>query len=101
MIGHRAQLQKQIAVMETCNLSDKPWQMVGEVTDHTRPVNSLLEEDLDFEQMSRPQPVITEEKTRSLEDVIKQRVIDEVRASLNCSDGVFSGLGMSEECNIC
>lgn len=72
------QLQKQIASIESANLSDKPWQMVGEVTDHSRPVNSLLEEDVEFERVTRPQPVITEEKTQSLEDVIRQRVIDEV-----------------------
>ena len=74
-----SQLTAQITLIESANLSDKPWQMIGEATDHTRPVNSLLEEDLDFEQMSRPAPVITEEKTRSLEDIVKQRIVDEVR----------------------
>lgn len=35
-----------------------------------------MEEDLDFEQVSKVVPVITEEGVKSLEDLIKKRIID-------------------------
>lgn len=70
-------LQKRIVVLEDANLAKKSWQMGGETTAKKRPLNSLLEEDLSFDHMSRPPPVITEETTKSLEDTIKQRILDE------------------------
>jgi U3 small nucleolar RNA-associated protein MPP10 len=51
------------------------------VTAAKRPVNSALEVDLDFEHNVRPAPVITEEVTASLEELIKKRIID---VSLSC-----------------
>jgi len=47
-----------------------------QVTDASRPKNSALEVDLDFEHNMRPAPVITEEVTATLEDMIKNRIIE-------------------------
>jgi len=70
-------LQKKIQTLEENALSDKPWQMSGEAAAPVRPENSLLAEDLDFVSGVRAAPVITEEVTKTLEDIIRQRIKDE------------------------
>lgn len=47
-----------------------------QVTAAKRPKNSALEVDLDFEHNVRPPPVITEEVTASLEDLIQKRILE-------------------------
>ncbi|XP_048595507.1 U3 small nucleolar ribonucleoprotein protein MPP10-like isoform X1 [Brassica napus] len=69
-------VQSKIEQMEKANLDPKHWTMQGEVTATKRPKNSALEVDLDFEHNARPPPVITEEVTASLEDMIKSRIIE-------------------------
>ncbi|XP_074286823.1 M phase phosphoprotein 10-like [Silene latifolia] len=70
----RKKLQAKIKLMEEANLAAKDWTMKGEVTASKRPRDSALEVDLDFEHNLRPPPVITEEVTTSLEDIIKKRI---------------------------
>jgi U3 small nucleolar RNA-associated protein MPP10 len=72
----QARLQKTITALEEENISEKPWMLRGEVTAQHRPVNSLLEHDIDFEHVGRAAPVITEEVTESIENIIKQRIKD-------------------------
>ncbi|XP_071424784.1 U3 small nucleolar ribonucleoprotein protein MPP10 [Pithys albifrons albifrons] len=70
-------MSKKIKTLEEELLEEKPWQLKGEVTGHKRPENSLLEETVLFDHAVRMAPVITEETTFQLEDIIKQRILDE------------------------
>ncbi|CAK9330293.1 unnamed protein product [Citrullus colocynthis] len=76
---HQKQLKKlqaEIEMMEKANLEPKTWTMQGEVTAAKRPKNSALEVDLDFEHNVRPPPVITEEVTATLEEMIQKRILE-------------------------
>ncbi|XP_042731874.1 U3 small nucleolar ribonucleoprotein protein MPP10 isoform X2 [Lagopus leucura] len=70
-------MSEKIKSLEEELLEEKPWQLKGEVSGHKRPENSLLEETVLFDHAVRMAPVITEETTFQLEDVIKQRILDE------------------------
>ncbi|XP_041464513.1 U3 small nucleolar ribonucleoprotein protein MPP10-like [Lytechinus variegatus] len=70
-------LRSKIKDLEQSNLAKKSWQLTGEVAGIKRPENSLLEENLEFDVRTRPAPVITEETTKNLESLIKQRVLDQ------------------------
>ncbi|XP_071952337.1 U3 small nucleolar ribonucleoprotein protein MPP10-like isoform X2 [Antedon mediterranea] len=77
--GHERRQQKlrqKIAEVEKANLSEKPWQMSGETTALKRPENSLLAEDIQFDVTTNPAPIITEETTQTLEELITQRIKD-------------------------
>ena len=70
-------LKSKIAELEEEAIQPKDWQMLGETKASLRPENALLEEDLVFDQQTRQAPVITEETTRTLEDIIRQRIKDQ------------------------
>lgn len=72
----REKIQAKIKQMEAENLAPKDWTMQGEVSASKRPIDSALEVDLDFEHNIRPPPVITEEVTASLEEIIKKRILE-------------------------
>lgn len=72
-----AALKDQIAELEHENVSQRHWTLMGEADTRTRPQNALLEEDLEFDRVMKPTPVITEEVVRSLEELIKSRILEE------------------------
>lgn len=69
-------LQEQISTLEQENVGKKDWTLLGEAKSKDRPQNSLLEEDLEFEQMGKVVPIVTEDKVVNMEEMIKRRILD-------------------------
>jgi len=70
-------MRAKIEQLEKASLAPSIWTMKGEVTASSRPKNSAFEVELDFEHNLRPPPVITEEVTASLEEIIKKRIAED------------------------
>jgi U3 small nucleolar RNA-associated protein MPP10 len=68
-------LQEEIRKLEAANVAKREWTLSGEARAADRPMNSLLEEDLDFERAGKPIPVITAEVSEGLEELIKRRIL--------------------------
>ena len=71
----RAEIEKEIRKLEAANVAKREWTLSGEARAADRPLNSLLEEDLDFERAGKPVPVITAEVSESIEELIKRRIL--------------------------
>ena len=69
-------LERKISKLEEAAVGEKAWQMGGEVSAPVRPENSLLSEHLEYDSAARQAPVITEDVSRRLEDIILQRIKD-------------------------
>ncbi|MCJ1448767.1 MAG: U3 snoRNP protein [Stictis urceolatum] len=72
----QAALAAQIRALESEAVAKREWTLQGEARAADRPLNSLLEEDLEFERAGKPVPVITAEVSESIEELIKQRILD-------------------------
>lgn len=72
----REKLRKRIEELEAEAIAEMPWQLKGETNAANRPQNSLLEEFVEFDNVSRPAPVMTEQTTMKLEDIIRRRIKD-------------------------
>jgi len=73
----QAKLLEEIRKLEAAAVKEKDWAMSGEASGAARPMNSLLEEDLDFEHVGKPVPVITQEVSESIEEMVKRRILDQ------------------------
>ncbi|CEJ93125.1 hypothetical protein VHEMI08738 [[Torrubiella] hemipterigena] len=71
----QAKLADEIRKLEAASVAKREWTLSGEATAVERPTNSLLEQDLDFEYVGKPVPVITPEVSESIEDLIKRRIL--------------------------
>lgn len=72
--------------LENKLLSKKSWQLQGEVRGMQREKNGLIQENLDFEAGVRSKLIISEENNKSIEDIIKQRIMDLVFDDRKISD---------------
>lgn len=71
----QAKLAEEIRNLEAANVAKREWALAGEAKAIDRPMNSLLEQDLDFEHIGKPVPVITTEVSESIEEMIKRRIL--------------------------
>ncbi|KAL2042292.1 hypothetical protein N7G274_004780 [Stereocaulon virgatum] len=71
----QAALTAEIRKLEAAAVAKRDWTLSGEARAADRPINSLLEEDLQFERAGKPIPVITQEVSEDIEALIKRRII--------------------------
>ncbi|KAF3491133.1 U3 small nucleolar RNA-associated protein MPP10 [Arthroderma uncinatum] len=71
----RAQIADEIRRLEAGNVAKKDWTLMGEAQSNARPFNSLIEEDLEFERVGKPVPIITTEVSNDIESLIKRRIV--------------------------
>ena len=69
-------LQEQITELEAENVAKKDWVLMGEASSKSRPKESLLQEDLEFERIAKTVPIITEKAVASVEARIKARILE-------------------------
>ena len=68
--------RKEIKELEADLMGAKSWDLKGEVAAKDRPENSLLEVSVDIERASKPAPIVTQEYTSSIEEMIIKRIKD-------------------------
>ena len=71
----QAAISAQIRQLEAANVAKRDWTLSGEARAAERPINSLLEEDLDFERVGKPVTVVTKEVSEDIEALVKRRIL--------------------------
>ena len=71
----RAKVAAEIRRLEAASVAKRDWTLSGEARAAERPINSLIEEDLEFERVGKPVPVVTNETTEEIEQLIKRRIL--------------------------
>jgi len=73
----KSKLADQISSLEQKLVQPREWAQMGEVSGSERPVDGLLDQHLEFETASKPPPLITQEYTQDLEEIIRKRIIEQ------------------------
>lgn len=73
----QAKLAAEIRQLEAASVAKRAWTLSGEANAVDRPTNSLLEQDLDFEYVGKPVPVITPEVSEGIDELIKRRILSQ------------------------
>ncbi|CAD8145070.1 unnamed protein product [Paramecium octaurelia] len=76
--GEEGEEDEEIKNLEEQRLKKKDWQFVGEVQGRQRPLNSLIDQDLDFDVNRKVLEETTPEQQNKLVEMIKKRVQDEL-----------------------
>lgn len=71
----QAKLAEEIRRLEAASVAKREWALSGEARAADRPMNSLLDEDLDFERTGKPVLEVTAEVSESIEELIKRRIL--------------------------
>ncbi|KAE8144617.1 U3 small nucleolar ribonucleo protein complex, subunit Mpp10 [Aspergillus avenaceus] len=71
----RARIADEIRRLEAANVAKKDWTLAGEARAAERPINSLIEENLEVERIGKPVPVVTVEMSEDIEGLIKRRIL--------------------------
>jgi U3 small nucleolar RNA-associated protein MPP10 len=71
----QAKLKEEIRRLEAASVAKREWTLSGEARAADRPMNSLLEEDLEFERTGKPVAEITAEVSESIEELVKRHIL--------------------------
>ncbi|KAK0106959.1 U3 snoRNP protein [Cadophora gregata] len=71
----QAKIAEEIRRLEAASVAKREWTLAGEARAADRPLNSLLDEDLDFERTGKPVLEVTAEVSESIEELIKRRIL--------------------------
>ena len=75
---YQLEMKRKIKELEEENIQRRSWELMGEVGASQRPKGSLMEAEMDYQRNTKAAPVITPEVTATLEDMIKERIKEEL-----------------------
>ncbi|THC93402.1 hypothetical protein EYZ11_007128 [Aspergillus tanneri] len=94
----RARIINEIRLLEAANVAKKDWMLGGEARAVERPTNSLIEEDMEFERIGKPVPVVTAEVSENIEVLIKHRIlVSEFDEVIRRRPGILDSRGTKRE----
>ena len=75
---YQMEMKLKIKEFEEENIQKRSWELMGEVGSGQRPKGSLMEAEMDYQRNTKTAPVITPDVTATLEDMIKERIKEEL-----------------------